>query len=83
MTNHHKFLAFAHRLADASAEKIRPLFRAPIAADDKSQPEGYYEPVTQAHEQLGEDYVEQALYGKAGTCKYTSNLRLLVIVLVI
>lgn len=48
MTEHHELLAFAHRLADASGDAIRPLFRAPLDAIDKSKPDGYYEPVTQA-----------------------------------
>lgn len=43
-----EYLAFAHRLADAAADEIRPLFRTPLPATDKSHANEYYSPVTAA-----------------------------------
>jgi len=40
-------LAFAHRLADAAGELIRPYFRKRIEVADKG-PAGFYDPVTEA-----------------------------------
>ncbi len=40
-------LAFAHRLADAAGELIRPYFRKRIEVTDKG-PAGFYDPVTEA-----------------------------------
>jgi histidinol phosphatase-like enzyme (inositol monophosphatase family) len=42
------FVAFAHRLADASGETIRPFFRAAIDVDDKGSGRAGYDPVTEA-----------------------------------
>ena len=42
-------LAFAHRLADAAGEVIRPYFRRPIDVSDKGAAKGAdFDPVTQA-----------------------------------
>ena len=46
--DHAEFLAFAHRLADASGDAIRPLFRTPLPTTDKARADEYYSPVTDA-----------------------------------
>jgi myo-inositol-1(or 4)-monophosphatase len=46
-------LAFAHRLADASGELIRPYFRKRIEVTDKG-PAGFYDPVTEADKRAEE-----------------------------
>ena len=46
-------LAFAHRLADAAGELIRPYFRKRIEVTDKG-PAGFYDPVTEADKRAEE-----------------------------
>jgi histidinol phosphatase-like enzyme (inositol monophosphatase family) len=46
-------LAFAHRLADAAGEMIRPYFRKRIDVADKG-PAGFYDPVTEADKRAEE-----------------------------
>src|SRR5882672_10460736 len=54
-------LAFAHRLADAAGEVIRPYFRRRIDVVDKG-PAGYFDPVTEADKRAEEAI--RALIGK-------------------
>ena len=64
-------LAFAHRLADASGELIRPYFRKRIEVTDKG-PAGFYDPVTEAdkraeetiRELIGAHYPQDGILGE-------------------
>ncbi len=64
-------LAFAHRLADAAGEVIRPYFRAENETEDK-RPDGSYDPVTLADKEaelairalIETDYPGHKIYGE-------------------
>jgi len=77
-----KRLAFAHRLADAAGDVIRPYFRKRIDVTDKG-PSGFYDPVTEAdkgaeiviREMIAREFPQDAILGEefgetAGTSGY-------------
>jgi myo-inositol-1(or 4)-monophosphatase len=67
-----EYLAFAHRLADASAEAIRPYFHTHLAATDKKDRGSTYSPVTAADQAaeavmrrlINETYPDHGIFGE-------------------
>src|SRR5262245_65051549 len=63
-----ELVRFAHRLADASGEVIRPYFRADLEVTDKGTQRAGFDPVTDADRraELAQRRLIQATYPKHG-----------------